>query len=200
MTKILAFSDVHRKKRHCKKLVELSQEADLVIGAGDFASFHKGLDTAFGILKQIEKPFVIVPGNHERHADLIEICQGHNNIHILHGNTIELLGIQIHGIGGGIPVTPFGEWSFDFTEEEAETMLQTMPEKSILISHSPPKGTLDRNFFGKSLGSTAIRDAILSKKPVLCVCGHIHESSGKSKMLETTNVVNAGPKGMMLEV
>lgn len=200
MTKILAFSDVHRKKRHCKKLVELSQDVDFVIGAGDFASFHKGLDRAFDILKEIDKPFVIVPGNHERLTALQEMCHDKDNIHILHGDTIEILGTPVHGIGGGIPVTPFGEWSFDFTEEQAEEMLKDMPEQAVLVSHSPPKGTLDKNFFGKSLGSTAIRDAILNKKPVLCVCGHIHESSGKSKMLESTNVVNAGPKGMILEI
>ncbi len=199
---IYAVSDLHNKQKHCQKLVEKSKEADIVIAAGDFGNFRKEKDLheTSQILKNIEKPLVIVHGNHESLEELQEAFQGHSNVHILHGTGVEIEGIYFFGIGGGIPATPFGKWSCDYSEEQAIELLQDMPEKSVFISHSPPKGTLDRNLLGMSLGSTAIRDTIIGKKPLLCVCGHIHESSGRQRFLGDVPVVNAGPKGMILEL
>src|SRR5207247_10447169 len=65
---------------------------------------------------------------------------------------------EFFGIGGGIPVTPFGAWSYDFTEEQAQELLQNCPARCVLVSHSPPKGAVDRAG-GQSLGSVAVRDA-----------------------------------------
>jgi Icc-related predicted phosphoesterase len=50
------------------------------------------------------------------------------------------------------------------------------------------------------LGSTAVRQAILDKQPQLVVCGHIHASGGQQAMLGTTRVVNAGPRGILLDL
>src|SRR3954453_18673490 len=41
--RLLAFSDLHRDLGQGTKLVAMSAEADVVIGAGDFASIHEGL-------------------------------------------------------------------------------------------------------------------------------------------------------------
>jgi predicted phosphodiesterase len=41
--KLLLFSDVHVNKTHCRHLVEMSKEVDLVIGAGDFGSLRMGI-------------------------------------------------------------------------------------------------------------------------------------------------------------
>ncbi len=200
--KIYAASDLHNKRKYCEQLVQKSIEADVIAVAGDFGNFRKEKDLleAAEILKAIESPMVIVHGNHESLDELQEAFHSHNNVHILHGSDTMIDGISFYGIGGGIPVTPFGKWSCDYTEEEALEILNKMPERSVLISHSPPKGTLDRNLLGFSLGSTAIRDTIINKKPLLCICGHIHESSRRQKLLGEIPVVNAGPKGMMLEV
>jgi Icc-related predicted phosphoesterase len=53
---------------------------------------------------------------------------------------------------------------------------------------------------GQSLGSTAVRDCILAKKPALVVCGHIHASAGQRSAVGTTPVVNAGPSGVEWEL
>ena len=42
VVRILAFSDLHRDLDQAASLVEMSGEADVVIGAGDFASIHEG--------------------------------------------------------------------------------------------------------------------------------------------------------------
>ena len=63
--RLLAFSDLHRDLEQAANLVEMSTEADLVIGAGDFASVHEGLKETIGALAAIETPTVLVPGNNE---------------------------------------------------------------------------------------------------------------------------------------
>ena len=58
--KLLAFSDLHRDLDAAASLVERSGEVDLVVGAGDFASVHEGLEETIGALGAIEAP--TVPG------------------------------------------------------------------------------------------------------------------------------------------
>jgi Icc-related predicted phosphoesterase len=93
-------------------------------------------------------------------------------------------------------VTPFGSWSYDFTEDDASEMLASCPERCVLVSHSPPKGAVDISSSGQSLGSKAIRTAIERVTPLLVVCGHIHGSAGKEARIGSTPIINAGPDGV----
>ena len=197
--KLLLFSDVHVSLRHCKHLVQLSEEADLVIGAGDFGSLRSGIKRTISWLSGIEKPTVLVPGNAESYEELVAACQSWSQSRVLHGSSCEVLGLQFYGIGGGIPITPFGSWSYDFSEDQARELLKECPSNGILVSHSPPFEILDVSSRGQHLGSTAVRETIISKTPRLVVCGHIHESAGKQAQFGGTTVVNAGPRGMWHE-
>jgi Icc-related predicted phosphoesterase len=114
----------------------------------------------------------------------------------LHGTTAKINGIEFFGLGGGVPITPFGSWSYDFSEEQAADLLRSCPAKCVLVSHSPPRGAVDVSSSGNHLGSTAVRDAVERVHPVLVVCGHIHASAGQTTQIGTTTVVNAGPKGV----
>lgn len=200
--KLLLFSDVHRNIKKCQKLVALAhtEAVDVVVGAGDFGSFRRGLEAVIGTLSKITKPAILVPGNSESDTELLEACQTWPAAVVLHGSGTTIGRIDFWGIGGGIPVTPFGPWSFDFTEEAAEALLAGCPPAAILVSHSPPKGIVDRDSWGRNLGSVAIREAIISRQPRLVVCGHIHAAAGKSAMLGETPVVNAGPEGIIWEL
>jgi len=115
----------------------------------------------------------------------------------LHGTQVTVEDITFFGIGGGIPVTPFGSWSYDFSEDQASDLLRDCPPGCILISHSPPKGLLDLSSDGRRLGSQAVKKTIEDKKPSLVVCGHIHASAGRTSRLGKTTVINAGPEGMI---
>jgi Icc-related predicted phosphoesterase len=79
-------------------------------------------------------------------------------------------------------------------------MLAKCPASAILVSHSPPKGAVDVSSSGRSLGSTAVRAAIASKKPRLVVCGHIHDSGGQTAWIENTPIINAGPDGIVFDL
>ena len=198
--KVLAFSDVHRDLEAAAELVRQSEGVDLVIGAGDFASVHDGLDEVIGALSGIGTETVLVPGNNERFDDLRDsVSRLWPSATVLHGDAVEVMGMPVYGLGGGIPVTPW-EWSFDLDEGEAAEMLEALPDEALLIVHSPPKGHCDQSSGGEHLGSTAILEAIERTSPKLAVCGHIHEAWGERSTAGTTEVVNLGPSGTLLEV
>jgi Icc-related predicted phosphoesterase len=195
--KLLLFSDLHSDFRTASKLVEISEDVDIVVGAGDFCIGRRGLEKIISALSPIKKPTVLVPGNSESDEELIAACRLWKNAHVLHGRQVSIDGTTFFGIGGGIPTTPFGSWSYDFTEDEAFELLRDCPPGCILVSHSPPKGVLDLSSNGRRLGSRAVRETIEHRQPALVVCGHIHGSSGQTDRLEDITVINAGPRGII---
>jgi Icc-related predicted phosphoesterase len=198
--RILAFSDLHRDRAASQRIVELSRQVDVVVGAGDYATVRRGLQSVIEILSAIERPTVLVCGNSEDDRELREACRDWPSAHVLHGDGVEIDGVPFFGLGGAVPITPFGAWSFDLSEQEAEALLSDCPSGCVLISHSPPKGLVDVSSTGISLGSFAVLRAIESKEPRLVICGHIHESSGKKVTHGKTVVLNAGPGGMIVEI
>jgi Icc-related predicted phosphoesterase len=198
--KLLLFSDLHRDVDAARHLVDAAQQVDVVIGAGDFANRHQGLHDTLDILADIKKPAVLVPGNGETVDELREAASVWKSARVLHGNGCEISGQAFWGVGGGIPVTPFGDWSYDFTEADAETLLNNCPQQAILVVHSPPIDTVDHDSSGRIRGSQSIRDAVIAKSPRLVVCGHIHSDWGNRVMLDTTLIINAGPHGQVVDV
>lgn len=196
--KLLAFSDLHRDQDRAERLVELAREADVVLGAGDYATMRMGLGGTIEVLSAIAAPTVLVPGNAESDTELWQACAGWASAHVLHGEAVQLEGAEFFGLGGGVPPTPF-PWSFDLSEDEAAAKLESCPEGAVLVVHSPPKGYLDE-VHGRHLGSRSILEAIERKRPALVVCGHIHQCWGSEAAIGTTPVVNVGPDGRVFDV
>jgi len=196
--KLLAFSDLHRDQDLAERLVELAREADVVLGAGDYATMRMGLEGTIEVLSAIAAPTVLVPGNAESDTELWRACADWPSAHVLHGQAIQLEGTQFYGLGGGVPPTPF-PWSFDLSEDEAAAKLESCPEGAVLVVHSPPKGYLDQAH-GRHLGSRSVLAAIERKRPALVVCGHIHQCWGSEAAIGTTPVVNVGPEGRFFEI
>jgi len=197
--RILAFSDLHCDLDQAAKLTELSGDVDVVVGAGDFASVHQGLEETIDALSGITVPTVLVPGNNETEDALRGAAAGWEAATVLHGEGTEIAGQAFYGLGGGIPVTPWG-WSFDLDEDEAAAKLAGLPEGAFLVVHSPPKGHCDSGEGGPHFGSTAILSAIEAKQPVVAVCGHIHEAWGQVSQVGSTEVRNLGPSGTIIEI
>jgi Icc-related predicted phosphoesterase len=200
MARLLCFSDVHSNHRAARALVQRAPDADIVVGAGDFCDMRRGLDRTISILSEIDTPAVLVPGNAESADELRTACADWTAAHVLHGSGATVSGISFYGIGGGIPVTPFGAWSWDFTEAQAAELLADCPDDAVLIAHSPPKNCVDQDSSGRRLGSTSIHDAIEARALPLVVCGHIHNSWEQTGTIGETAVLNAGPEGVVREV
>lgn len=198
--KLLLFSDLHADKNAARAIVQQAQSADILIGAGDFANARHNLHDCIDILRAVDRPTILVAGNNETTDELREACQHWSSAHILHGTGITIGNFNFFGIGGGIPITPFGAWSYDFSEEQAQDLLVDCPQGCILVTHSPPKGAVDKSSRGQSLGSTTILETIKRVQPLLVVCGHIHASAGQQTFIGKTPVINAGTRGIEWEL
>lgn len=200
--KFLCFSDLHRNVEAAAKLVEFSRDADVVIGAGDFATRRQGLEDTLKVLSRITKPAILVPGNGESASELEHAVRvtGWKSAKVLHGTGCVVEGVEFWGVGGGIPVTPFGDWSYDFSEAEAELLLVGCKPGAVLVVHSPPLNSVDHDSSGQVRGSQAIREVVEAMQPNLVVCGHIHSDWEKQVRMSETQVLNAGPRGVLIEI
>jgi Icc-related predicted phosphoesterase len=197
--KILAFSDIHRDTDQAARLVEISADADLVIGAGDFASMHEGLEEIIAALAPIETPTLLVPGNNERLDALRAAAASWPSATVLHGEGTTIDGVEFFGLGAGIPTTPW-EWSFDLSEEEAAAMIAPAPAGCFLVLHSPPYGHCDGGDPDTHFGSQALLAAVEEKRPRQVVFGHIHEAWGCESAVGDSPLRNLGPSGTWIEV
>ena len=197
--KLLLFSDVHCSEPAVVRLIKMAERADILVGAGDFGTMRRGAAKTLAPFREVPKPQVYVCGNGESDEELRDAVSWSHG-HVLHGTGIEIDDVSFFGVGGGTPVTPFGSWSFDLDEEQAAEKLKDCPMGCVLIVHSPPFGAVDVNARGHHLGSEAIRDTVVRCRPVIAVCGHIHESAGHWERIEATPVVNAGPAGILWDL
>lgn len=198
--KLLLASDIHRDLAAARSLVERSVDADALVIAGDLAVMRNGLQEVVDVLIDATCPTVLVPGNGESDAELAAACAGWPGAHVLHGSGCELGGVSFWGLGAAVPVTPFGAWSFDLSEEEARPLLEGCPEGAVLVTHSPPFGHVDVAGQGDHLGSRAVLEVVEHARPRLVVCGHIHGSWEEESTIGPTRIVNAGPRGLWADI
>ena len=146
--KILAFSDLHGDKDAAAMLVKASAEADLVIAAGDFCNYHNGLAEAVALLREIPCPILAVPGNHETVDELTAVAPP--QMTVLHGQTRAVGNLSFFGIGYGIPVTPFGDWSKDLPRPRQQTCSKTATKSISSSATRPPKASQTSPHRGKA--------------------------------------------------
>lgn len=191
--RILAFSDLHRDVEAARAIVRSSAAADVVVGAGDFATRGEGAAEPLTILETCVVPVVVVHGNHDDPEDLAVACAAWPSAHYLHGDAVTLSGLTFFGVGGEIPSRGGEPWNVSETEAAAARLLERCPTGAILVTHSPPLGTADVQSDGTHEGSAAIRDTIRWRRPALHLCGHIHAAWGTTDRIGDTRVHNLGP-------
>ncbi|KAJ0419081.1 Metallo-dependent phosphatase-like protein [Aspergillus carlsbadensis] len=71
-----------------------------------------------------------------------------------------------------------GNWAFLYESGEAEKLWRQIPlDTDIVVTHMPPHGHCDK-ISGSPMGCRALRRNLNRVRPLLAVCGHIHESRG----------------------
>ncbi len=118
----------------------------------------------------------------------------------LHGRVREIApDTAVMGVGGST-FTPFGtpgEFPESYFAERLESMWYEARRyrRTVLVSHNPPADTRCDLAGGRThVGSVAVREFILERRPDICLCGHIHESVAADR-LGRTLVVNPGSLG-----
>lgn len=188
--KILVIGDIHGR------IVHPDEEFDAVFIAGDFTN-AKDDSFAEKVLDVFKCDVYAVAGNMDRKG-VVEILDNRNvNVHL---KTKKLGGIKVAGYGGSNP-TPF-HTPFEIPESVIAEDLSKLEHADIAIFHAPPYGYFDE-VEGYPVGSKAIRDWILDKKPAIAVCAHIHEHQGVAKVGETLLIkvgMAAKGEGAVLEL
>jgi Icc-related predicted phosphoesterase len=173
--KFLAIADLHDREWVLNKIMAIAthKDYDALILAGDISYYFDFTYKVIELLKQIKKPCFYVPGNNE--SPEIEKIYDKNNFSV-HEKVVKFKNYKIAGFGYS-PITPFhtiGELKEEEIKERASKL--DIDNKTIFITHCPPKGILDRGF-----GSTSLLEIIKQRKPLLNVFGHIHEIVGIEK-------------------
>lgn len=191
--RILAFSDLHNDLDAARQIVDASQTADVVVGAGDFGVKGSSAAEVLHILKQMSVPTIFVAGNHDNLDELRNFCADWEHGHFLHGRCVTILGQPFYGLGCEIPSRSDFAWNQTLTEEAAETLLEQCPHQAVLVTHTPPLGYCDLQRDGGHEGSQAILDTIKTKNIKLNCTGHIHNSWGAVEKIGACTVHNLGP-------
>ncbi|MCB2109766.1 MAG: metallophosphoesterase family protein [Defluviimonas sp.] len=194
--RVLAFSDLHLDIAARDRILAAAGNADLIVGAGDFASRREGLESFVAPFGALAGKAVFVAGNNET----VDELRAATPVRVLHGETISMGGLRIAGLGAAVPPLPPLPWaSFDLTEEMATRLLDGIETADILISHSPPKGVCDRHARIGPIGSDAVLAAARRLEPRYLLCGHVHDDWGARGMIGETEVMNLGPRPTWIE-
>lgn len=195
--KILAFVDVHGNHSAVKDIKKKAEKADILVGAGDFSIFERGLANILCELNKLNKPVLIVPGNHETETGLKKAGLLFKNIHYIHKKRFKFGGIIFLGYGGG----GFSLRDPDF-ERFAKKSGKGLKKKDnvVLITHAPPHGTKLDRINKEYHGNKSITNFIKKVDLNLVVCGHLHENAGKKDKIGKTVLINPGAHGKIVEI
>ena len=111
---------------------------------------------------------------------------------LLEDDGLVIGGIRLYGSPWSLP---FRRWAYMAPEKSLKKWYERIPfDTSVLITHTPPFGILDKNYRGENCGSKSLKarmDELQQLK--LVVCGHIHEAQGREGIVVNASCVYYNP-------
>jgi uncharacterized protein len=117
-------------------------------------------------LAELDLPKLGVRGNHDA-PDALERL----GVDDLHLRRAEAGGLSFSGFGGSPRYSPHGGGN-EWTEEEAERLVERLPPADVLLVHSPPAGVNDEPNDPVHSGSPALRAWVERHPPSWLLHGH----------------------------
>jgi Icc-related predicted phosphoesterase len=184
--KFVAISDTHGQ--HADLLLP---KGDVLIHAGDISMRGREIEVLRFLewfSKQDFEHKIFIAGNHDfyfekRPAEEIKKVIP-ENVTYLNDSGITIDGIKIWGS----PIQPwFYDWAFNRQRgDEIQKHWDLIPsDTTILITHGPVYGILDKTTRGEKVGCENLLRTLQKIKPRIHVSGHIHEAYGEMKGDET---------------
>ncbi|MFA5797434.1 MAG: metallophosphoesterase [Candidatus Woesearchaeota archaeon] len=197
--KVLFFTDTHGNERLHAEIFKKAHFADMIVCAGDFTIFENDMPKILRQFDNLEKPFLIIHGNHETASELLIECQGLRHVKFIHKNYFIHKHFLFVGYGGG--GFSSSDSKFDhFADQFMNFYKREYPEHQlILILHQPPFDTTVDDM-GWHVGNTSFRKFIDTYQPLMAVSGHIHETFGAEDTVGKTKLLNPGPEGKIIEL
>ena len=200
--KLLCISDLHGDLAALEKLSDEIAASDLILCAGDFTDFGGKADMLkmLGPLLPRRSSLAAVAGNCDR-AEARKALEAEDLAVDGRARTFGFPAgeMTVIGAGGGLfrtGLTPYerreGELVGAFESAMHELEGRRPPSAFLIaLSHHPPLDCGADFRHGSHVGSQGLRNILDSLKPVLWVCGHIHEGRSISRV-EDSLVVNPG--------
>ena len=192
--RFLGVTDLHGSHRTLERIVAEAGPVDAVLLGGDVTHFGSpdGVEQAVRLARASGGAVLAVAGN----CDSAEIDRRLVELGVsLNGRGVELAGVGVHGVSA---IPPWIPKMYHSTEEELGAALEAGyaevadAAQHCVLAHVPPHGLkVDRVFWGRHVGSKALRTFVHQRKPALVLCGHVHEGRGIERVGPTT-VVNCG--------
>jgi len=166
----------------------------------------KNLKEVFNVLSKSRIPVMVLGGNYEIPGLSYEVAVEYGDPlfavgarttdrqRSCPGNSLRIGNFVLLGAEGCNPIN--GQFPGERSEEELSWALSQAVAnagpfdyaRTILITHPPPheSGTRDKlgsfglppTYWGKHVGSTALKSFIANNRPLLHICGHVHEGVG----------------------
>lgn len=74
-------------------------------------------------------------------------------------------------------------WAFGYEAGEARHIWDRIPlDSDIIVTHTPPKYHCDEAKDRRAAGCEALREALWRVRPLLAICGHVHEARGVERV------------------
>jgi predicted phosphodiesterase len=203
MPRVLAVSD-EVEPAMCTDAVRRHRDVDLVLAAGDLP-----FDYLDHIASRLDRPLVMVPGNHDidlsgyrfrggvcLRAGLPATWPGPPGAVNADGQVVEVAGLRIAGLGGSVRYNrgpnqwTQGQQRFRSWKLRARAALGFKPV-DILLTHAPPRHCGDREDPAHH-GFDCLHDVVRALRPRLLVHGHIHPHGQPvpDRQLGDTTVLN----------
>lgn len=200
--RIYAVADIHGRSDKIALIRRntLRLNPDVLVVAGDITNYT-GSAGILAQLNDIPVPVLAVRGNTDL-SRVENLLQYFSNISLLHLKQVTIGSTPFVGVSGCIPI-PFSSRICLNQVQVIKKLKSLIKSNSVLVAHPPPWGTLDEVFGRFHAGCHSLEKAIKSCRPMLMICGHIHESSG-SVFIGKTLVVNCAlgrnNAGAMIEI
>ncbi|KAJ5894049.1 hypothetical protein N7495_005740 [Penicillium taxi] len=76
-----------------------------------------------------------------------------------------------------------GNWAFGLDSKDTNALWNQIPlDVDILVTHTPPQSHCDQKPTGMLVGCNALRQTLRRIRPLLSVCGHVHEGRGYERV------------------
>ncbi|MBU1975506.1 MAG: metallophosphoesterase family protein [Nanoarchaeota archaeon] len=193
---ILAFVDTHGERRKFDSIIKKSEDADIILCAGDLTVFDANLREFLEKLNNLNKYTLIIHGNHETDESMRAAAKGLNSIKVIHRKVFKFRDLYVFGWGGG----GFTETDPELEKKGDKYARVLKGKKFIFMTHGPPHRTNVDLVNQAHVGCKTIRKFIEKNQPAINICGHIHEGSKKQDKIGKTLIINPGPDGTILKL